>query len=139
MKTSTNKRYLVPLSVFGLISWTGFIFVLFYLEPCSSYSNVTGLFCDSGSTLGLLLFYSTLFFSLTCTYAMIGYLSRIWAYKAEIYTSHFNISLRQGILLAVCTLGILAFASFDILRWWTTLVLLITIILIEFNFLSREY
>ena len=62
----------------------------------------------------------------------------IFLEPCSVYSNYFNISLRQGILLALTTIGILVFLSLDILKWWTTLLLLITVILIEFNFLSRE-
>jgi hypothetical protein len=133
-----NKKNILPLTIFSVISWASFILVMIFLEPCSTYSNVEGLFCQTPSTLGQLLFYFSIFFALTCTYTIIGYFSRIWTQKMEVYSNFFNISLRQGILLAFTTIGILVFLSLDILKWWTTLILLITVILIEFNFLSRE-
>lgn len=133
-----NNKHLLPLSIFSVISWASFILVIIFLEPCSVYSNVEGLFCHAPSSLGQILFYLSIFFALTCTYTSIGYFSRIWSQKVEVYSNYFNISLRQGILLALTTIGILVFLSLDILKWWTTLLLLITVILIEFNFLSRE-
>lgn len=133
-----HKKQIVPLSIFSVVSWTSFILVIIFMEPCITYSNVEGLFCQQSSTIGQLLFYTSAFFAFSCTYTILGYLSRIWSQKHELYSNFFSISLRQGILLALTTIGILVFLSLDILRWWTTLLLLITVILIEFNFLSRE-
>jgi len=130
------KKHLTPIAILSIISWTGFILVIFRLEPCRTYSSTE--FCNTTSSLAMILFYASLFFALTGTFTILGYLSRVWIYKTEIYTNHLNISLRQGILLSICSMTILAFLSLNILRWWTTILLLLTIILIEFYFLSKE-
>ncbi len=130
------KKYLAPLVIITVISWTAFILVLIRLEPCRSYSS-TG-FCGSVSTIGVILFGLSLFFALTGLYTILGYLSRILFYKQEVHVNHFNISLRQGILLSTCSEAALIFLSVNVLRWWTALLLFGMIVLIEFYFLSKD-
>jgi len=133
-----NKRkYILPISILSIISWTGFFLIIFLMEPCTLYSNISGIFCEKDSILSLSLLYTSLFFALSSMYSVIGYLVRMKNHQTDLFNSHFNISIRQGILLAIFTLGILAFASLNILKWWTSLILFITILLIELNFLNQ--
>ncbi|MCX6763190.1 MAG: hypothetical protein NTZ97_00430 [Candidatus Moranbacteria bacterium] len=52
--------------------------------------------------------------------------------------SNVSLSLRQGILLALLAVGLLALQSFRMLVWWDGLFLLAGIFLIELYFLSRN-
>lgn len=129
------KKYFLPLIMVSIISWTSFFVVLLRLEPCRTYSVN---FCADPSTLGILLFFLSLFFALTTLFTLIGYLARIHFYKGEMYINQFNIALRQGILLAICSEAAMGLLALDILRWWTALLLFVLILLMEFYFLSSQ-
>lgn len=130
------KKYIAPLLISLGVSWIGFLIVIIRLEPCRTYSSTN--FCGTISSLGMIMFFLSLFFALTTFFSLAGYLSRLIMYKSEIISTHFTVSIRQGILLSICSIAILTLFAFDVLRWWTTLLIFLSIILIEFYFLSRD-
>ncbi len=130
------KSHLKPLAIFNVISWTTLALVLIRLEPCLTYSSTN--FCDKASSLALILFYASLFFALTSTFILIGFLSRVYLNNNEVFAAHYNISVRQGILFSISIIACLGLMSFNILKWWTTLIVFGMVLLIEFYFLNKE-
>lgn len=130
------KKLLTPIIIFTVISWTCLSLVILRLEPCIVYSATT--FCQKVSSLGLILFYSSLFFALTSSFTLIGYLSRIHFNNNEIFASHFNLSLRQAILLSTCIIACIILLTLGILKWWTTIMVFGLTLLIEFYFLNQQ-
>lgn len=122
----SHNRYLVIISFAGFVSWIAWILVLNKLDPMES----------TGLALGL--FYLSLFFALTCTFTVIGFYFRVWFNRNEVYFSHINIALRQAVLLSLIALGCLTFQLLGILTWWSGLLYIGTVTLIEFYFLSRQ-
>jgi hypothetical protein len=131
-----NKKYILPLSIITGTSWVTFILALTNLEPCSQYDVQT--FCASISSGSMIMFFLTLFLALTGTFTLLGYLTRFYIYKEELYFNHLGISIRQGILLSICSVTAIGFLSINVLRWWTALLLLSIIVMIEFYFLSKD-
>lgn len=132
-----NYKKIIPaLIIFAIISWTCLSLVILKLEPCAVYSAQT--FCERTSSLAMILIYSSLFFALTSTFSLIGFLARIYLNNNEVFASHFNVSLRQGILLSACISTCLILLTLNILKWWTTLIIFGLILFIEFYFLNQE-
>jgi hypothetical protein len=132
----THKDYISSLGVIAIIGWAAWLLVLIKLEPCNLYSAKN--FCENYSSLGLTLFFSSLFFALSASFAALGYLARIYLYNNEIFSSHLNISLRQGVLLSLCCICCLVLLSFGLLKWWSTILFFLMIIFVEFFFLNKE-
>lgn len=130
------KKLLTPILIFSVISWTCLILVILRMEPCLAYSATT--FCQNVSSLGLGLFYSSLFLALTSSFTLIGYLARIYFNNNEVFASHFNLSLRQAILLSICIISCIILLTIGILKWWTTIIVFGLVLLIEFYFLNNE-
>lgn len=128
----TYKRYLFVIAATALVAWVGFILVIMKLEPCTAPGELT--ICHSVSALSLTLFFLSAFFALTTTFTLLGYLLRIWFHRYEIYLDHLTVSLRQAILLAFCSLGALALLLLNSLTWWSGMLLVAIIILIELYF-----
>ena len=118
----THQRYLSIIGFAALLSWLGWFVVLFKLTPFES----------TGMALGF--FFLTLFLALACTFAVFGFYIRLWLNRNEVYYHHINISLRQGVLLSLLTLGALALQLAGVLTWWTGLLLITSVILIELYF-----
>jgi hypothetical protein len=132
-----NYKKLIPqLIIFAIISWTCLALVILKLEPCLVYSAKT--FCEKVSSLGMIMFYISLFFALTSTFSLIGFLSRIYFNNNEIFASHFNVAIRQGILLSICLITCTILLTANILKWWNTIIIFALIIFIEFYFINRE-
>ncbi len=122
----SHHRYLAIIGAAGVISWVAWVMVVNKLDPMES----------TGPALAL--FYISLFFALTCSFTVIGFYFRLWFNKNEIYYSHINVSLRQAVLLTLIALGCLTFQLLDILTWWSGLLFIATVTLIEFYFLARQ-
>lgn len=132
----SHKKLLLATLVFAVISWTSFALVLMRLEPCLVFSITD--FCERISSLSMILFYSSLFFALTSTFTLIGYASRFYIHNNEIFAAHFNMSLRQGILLTICIIACIILLTLSLLKWWTTAIIFTTVLFIEFYFLNKE-
>lgn len=121
----SHNRYLTIIGIAGVISWVAWITAVLKLDPFES----TGL--------ALAFFFLSFFLALMCTFAILGFYFRLWVNKNEIYYQHINISLRQGILLSVIANGSLAFQLLGVLTWWTGILLVAAVALIEFYFAAR--
>lgn len=121
-----HQRYILILGIAALISWLAFYLVVNKLDPFAS----TGL--------ALALFFVSLFFALTSTFSVIGFYIRVWVNKNEIYYDHINVSLRQAILLTLITLGCLLFQLLGVLTWWSGLLLIAAITMIEFYLVAKD-
>ncbi len=122
----SHNRYIVIISFAAIISWMAFYLVVTKLDPFMS----TGL--------ALALFFVSLFFALTSTFTIAGFYLRVWFNKNEIYYDHINVSLRQGILLTLIALGSLLFQLLGVLTWWSGLLLIGAITMIEFYLVAKD-
>ncbi len=122
----SHTKYIAIIGIAGLISWIAFFLVINKLDPFESTS------------LALALFFVSLAFALTSTFTVIGYYLRVWINKKEIYYDHINVSLRQGILLTLIAIGSLLFQLIGVLTWWSGLLLIGAITMIEFYVVARE-
>lgn len=86
----------------------------------------------------LIFFYTSLFISLTATFALFGYYLRVWLNKHEVYSQHINIALRQGMLLSIIMCTGLVFQRLRVLTWWDGLLLVLIMILVEFFFMAKK-
>jgi hypothetical protein len=121
-----HNRYIVIIGIAALISWVAFVLVIAKLDPFVS----TGL--------ALSLFFISLFFALTSTFTILGFYLRVWFNKNEVYYDHINVSLRQGILLTLIALGSLLFQLLGVLTWWSGLLLIGAITMIEFYLVAKD-
>ncbi|MBI4994042.1 hypothetical protein HZC21_00130 [Candidatus Peregrinibacteria bacterium] len=129
------KKYLLILVAVSIIGWISWLLVIFRLDPCTAPGEIT--ICHSISALALILFFLSGFFALSSTITLLNFLLRIWLQHDEIYIDHFNVSLRQGILLALCALGALGLLLINALTWWSGFLLIFIVVLLELYF-SRQ-
>jgi len=128
----TYRRYLFIIGAAAIIGWVSFLLVIYRLEPCTAPGQTS--LCASASPLGLLLFFLSAFFAFTATFTLLGFGIRLWLHQYEIYLDHLNISLRQGLLLTLCTLGAMGLLLLNALTWWSGLLLIAIILLVELYF-----
>ncbi|MBU2524750.1 hypothetical protein KKG71_06180 [Patescibacteria group bacterium] len=121
---SVCRVYLTALVVAACVSWSAFCLVLSKLDPP----------LEGASKLGLVLFFISLFFALVASLSLLVYSVRKYVTLQK--ENALNISIRQGILLSILATSILFFQHLRILNWWSGILLISTIILIEFYFSS---
>ncbi|MBI2453763.1 hypothetical protein HYV58_01135 [Candidatus Peregrinibacteria bacterium] len=126
------RKHLAILFFAVAVGWLAFSMVIAKLEPCTEPGIIT--LCYSVSALSLSLFFLSGFFAFAGTFTLIGFWLRIWFNSTEIYLDHLNISLRQGVLLSLCTLGSLGMLLLNVLTWWTGLLFLTIITVVELYF-----
>ena len=122
----SHHRYLAFIAAAGVLSWIAWIVVLAKLNPFESTALALGLF------------FLSLFLALISTFTVIGFYFRVWLNKNEIYYDHINIAFRQGLLLTIITIGCLVFQIMRVLTWWSGLLFIATVTLIEFYFMAKE-
>ena len=129
------KKYLFILSAVSVVGWVSWLMVIFRLDPCTAPGEIT--ICHSVSALSLILFFFSAFFAFTVTITLLNFLLRIWLQHYEVYIDHFNVSLRQGILLTFCVLSALGLLLINALTWWSGFLLIFIVVLLELYF-SRQ-
>lgn len=107
------------------LSWLAWGVVLLKLDPYQE------------PNLALPLFFLSLFVALSGTFTLLLAFLKKWRTKDQIYVKHIMISLRQGILLSLCTTACSGLLSLGLLRVWNGLLLVTLMMLIEF-FLSGK-
>jgi len=58
--------------------------------------------------------------------------------KGELLFEQLNVSIRQGILLGLLSVGSLFFQHLKVLTWWLGLLMIGIVVLIEFYLVARE-
>jgi len=120
------QSYIISLAAVALLGWGSWVVVITKLSPFAS------------PQISLSFFYASFFVALAATFALILYFWRLWKSKGEIFSTHLNMSIRQGALIsAMVSIG-LAFQRFRVLTWWDALLLLAVIVLIEFYFMAKR-
>lgn len=121
-----HYRVLSIVAFATLLSSLAWLIVIFNLDPYES----TGL--------GLSLFFLSLFFALSGGFSIILFFLKKWKSKNEIYLKHVSISLRQGILLSICTCSCLLLLMLGLLRIWNGLLIVFIIMFIEFYLSGKD-
>ncbi len=122
----SHHKYLSIIGIAGIISWIAFYLVLVKMDPFESMG------------LALVMFFISLAFALFCTFTVAGFYLRVWLNRNEIYYDHINVSLRQGLLLTLIAVGSLVFQLIGVLTWWSGLMLIGTVTLIEFYLVAKQ-
>jgi hypothetical protein len=122
----SHHRYLAVVGLSGLVSWSAFAIVLFKMNPLEA----------PGLPLGL--FFITLFLSLLATFTIGGFYIRYFFYRDEVYYKHLSVSFRQSFELTLVSILCLVMQIIGVLTWWSSLLLLGIMILIELYFFVRS-
>lgn len=129
-----HKKYLAFVILSAIVGWTSLIIVLTKLEPCTAPGEIT--LCKSAHGLGIGLIFASIMVTLAATCTLIGLGFRFWLSRDEIGPDSFNVSLRQGIELAACSVSALILLLLESLTWWSGILLLTITILFEL-YMSR--
>jgi hypothetical protein len=108
------------------ISTAGWLLIIFKIDVYETTS------------IGLNLFFISGFLSLSGIYCLILFMMKRWKNDDKVYIKDISISLRQGVLLSICTLLCLGLLMLDLLRLWNGLLLVSITTLIEFYMSSKD-
>lgn len=121
----TLKSYLWGLRISAIISLLGFGLIVYSVDPQKS------------GILGQFLFYLSLFFFLSGVFILFFTRIRKASIEEETSLAYLGLSFRQGILLALLAIVLLAMQSFRVLTWWDGLLATAAVFLAELYFLSE--
>ncbi|OGI28319.1 MAG: hypothetical protein A2374_04685 [Candidatus Moranbacteria bacterium RIFOXYB1_FULL_44_23] len=87
--------------------------------------------------LGQVLFYTSLFFSITGMATLfLFWIRRRW-HANEMAYQNVGLSFRQGILVALAVCAMFVLQSFRLLLWWDAGIVVVGVLLVELWFLSK--
>ena len=121
-----HYRTLLYFAIGTAMAWAGWFVVVRKLDP---YAN---------PNLALPLFFITSVVAFAGTFTIVLSLLKKWKSKDQIYLKHVMISLRQGVLLSLCTVLCLGLLMLGFLRVWNGLLLVAVMMLIEFYFSGKD-
>ena len=110
----------------SVAAWVAWIVVINAVDPVQT------------GDLGFFLFYFTLAIALIGTLSLLGAFIRAWLHPIEHPSRHTLRSFRQSILLSALMLSVLLMISVDVLRWWSLLLVLVIVALVELAFISFQ-
>ena len=115
----TLKKYLMVTALATAVCWTVFLFVSSVINP------------ESTSWLGFLLFYLSLFMSVSGTASLIGFLIRFVALKHELAFYAVRIAYRQSFMFALFIIAILILLSQSLFTWLNLFMLVAVFVIAE--------
>jgi len=126
MLIMTLQTYLLGMMVSTIICFVSWIFVLFSINP------------DTSGIIGIILFILMLFLFMTGFFTLIGFYLRKKIFNKNNDFKLVGALFRQGILFSLIFIGMLILNKFQLLFWWSSLLLILAICLLEFYFNNRE-
>ncbi len=120
------SKYLILMILATLFCWASFFIVVYSINPLQTVF------------LGFVLFYTSLFFSITGLASIIGFLARYFFNKNQFIGQQVKISFRQAIWFGVLIVVSLFLQSQGLIAWWNLLILLIILASLEMMFLKQN-
>ena len=122
----TLKTYLLGMITSTVVCFISWVLVLFYIDP------------DTSGIMGKALFILMLFFFLTGFFTLVGFYIRKKLFHNNHEFKMIGTLFRQGILFALIFIGMLILNKFNMLFWWSALLFILAICLLEFYFNNKE-
>lgn len=120
------KKYLIFMSSATLFSWLAWLIVIFYINP------------EEAGFVGFAMFYLSLFLALVGSFSLLGFFTRVWFSREEVIFRHLGVATRQSLLFSILLVGSLILQGSGFFRWWSVVLLIAFITLLEFFFISRK-
>jgi len=122
----TLRSYIWGMRIVALFSVFALVFIILYIDP------------ESSGIAGKALFFLVLFIALDGIFNLILLKLRKKIINSETIFANMALTFRQSILLALLVSGLLLMQGERMLVWWSGLLLLAGIFLIEFYFFSKN-
>lgn len=120
------STYLTGIGISTTLCWIAWALTLINVDPYTS-----GMW-------GILSFFISLFFAMVGTLSFIGFYIRLWFTSNEYYYENITISFRQAILASLCLVGILGLQALKIFNLFNGILMVLSVVLLEFYFLARR-
>lgn len=124
--TMSIQRYLITMSLATVISAASWLLVLIFLDP------------ETSGIIGLTLFFLSFFLMIFGLVSIVGFVARRLLQRREESFRLVAVSFRHAALLALLLTSSLFLQSQRVFTWWTAILLLIFLTLIEAFFAARE-
>lgn len=118
------KQLIILVNITTLIFWVGWIMVLFQVDP------------ETAGWSGIIAFYLALFASLLGTFFLVSFSVRKYFDKNELEYKLVGKSFRQSLFFAMALVGVLALQDLHFLTWWNLIMLIISLGILEYFFIS---
>lgn len=112
--------------IIALLAWAGFITIVLSVNPFEA------------GVLGYVLFYAVLFIATMATLSLFGFLLRSRILQGELVFKQVAITFRQAFWFGLLVTLALWLQARDLLTWWSLLLLIVTLSVVEFFFLSLK-
>ena len=122
----TFTQYLTVMLIGTCGAWAAWLITLFTIDPTQT------------SIIGFLFFYLTLFIAIVGTLAIIGSALRVLFKKPDVISRQVYVAFRHSILFSLLIIGALILVSFDVLRWWSIVLLIFVLTFVEIFFLTAK-
>lgn len=122
----TLRKYLISMSVLSLLLWAVFVFIAKSIDP------------EITNWLGFFLFYTTLFFSLSSTLTVFGFIFRLMFFKKNLLFNSVRSSFRQSFLLSFLLISILIMLAENIFSWLNIIIVILILSIVEYIFISEK-
>jgi len=119
------KQLLIVVLSATVIFWLSWLFILLEVDPTAGW-------------IGLLFFYSSLFFSLLGTLFIFFTVLRRYIKKGELEQQLVAVSFRQSIFFSLTIVGVLFLQNKRFLTWWNLIILVLAFTLLEYLALSLK-
>lgn len=115
----TLKKYLIIMAVATILSWSLFLFVTSMVNP------------ETTNWLGFVLFYLTIFVSLSGTASLLGFMVRFNLMRKELAFQSVRIAFRQSFFFSLFIVLLLLIMSQNLFSWFNLLLLLFIFAILE--------
>ena len=123
----TLKNCLIGLVVSAVLWFTAWVLILSNVDPATTDWQ------------GFLLFYLSLFFAFVSLLTLVGFFVRSKLFPNKPIFTQVGISFRQSVLFSIIAVGTLLFQGLKMLNWQNALLLVVSVIILEFYFLNQEH
>lgn len=120
----TLGKYLFLMAVATLLCWGALALVVFFVNP------------ESSGSFGILIFFLAIFFAVTGSTALLGFLLRHFFQPHEFAALKVKNSFRQGIWLGLIVVATLYLSSRGLAAWWNLTLLVLILAALEFFWVS---
>lgn len=122
----TLRKYLLLMSMASLVCWLAFFMVVFYMNPFA------------GGIIAVFFFYSSLFLAIVGSFAIIGFILRRKFLQGELIFRQVAVTFRQAFWFGLLVVVSLWLQKMNMLTWYNSLLLVLTLAVFEFFFLSTK-
>ena len=122
----TLRTYFLGMIISAILCFVSWILIVFYVDP------------ETSGLIGVILFFLMLFFYLSGLFALLGFYLKRKFFKSKVEFGQIGTAFRQGILFSLIFTGMLMLQSLGMLFWWSAVLFIIGISLLELYFMNKD-